>query len=286
MEISLLTRRRRARYCAALFALIFGSASAAQDTQKRTYILAVVPHQLPMFVYKEWTPMVTQLSRRIGAKIELRTYQTIPRFEADVFGGIPDFAFMNPYHEVMAKQAQGYIPLVRGRKSLSGVLVVRRESLIKSVHELNGETLAFAAPNAFGSSLYMRALLTEQFKIKFRPYYVDAHNEVYRHVILGEAVAGGGIRHTLEIETEAVKKQLRILFETPKTASHCLSVHPRVSPAVRKIVLNTILGLGAKKSEEKWLEKIQLAAPVKANYDKDYKPLEALGLDKYVVIGE
>jgi phosphonate transport system substrate-binding protein len=286
MEILPLTRTCRARFWAVLFAFVLAPASAVQDPPKRTYILAVVPHQLPMFVYKEWTPLVKLLSRRIGADIELRTYRTIPRFEAELFRGIPDFAFMNPYHEIMAKKAQGYVPLVRGDEPLSGILVVRRDSPIKSVGDLQGKTIAFAAPNAFGSSLYMRALLTEQFGIKFKPYYVDAHNEVYRHVILEEAVGGGGIKHTLDIESDAVKSQLRILFETPKTASHCLSAHPRVPPEIRELVLNTILSLGTDKSEQQWLERIQLAAPVKANYDKDYKPLEKLGLEKYLVVGE
>ena len=286
MEISPAPRGRRARYGAALLALFFAATVAAKDPPKPTYILAVVPHQLPMLVYKEWTPLLQRLSQRIGADIELRTYRTIPRFEAELFRGVPDFAFMNPYHEVMAKQAQGYLPLVRSREALSGILVVRRDSPIQSVGELNGKTLAFAAPNAFGSSLYMRALLTEQFGIRFKPYYVDAHNEVYRHVILGEAVAGGGIKHTLDIEPEAVRGQLRILFETPKTAPHCLSAHPRVPRAIRQIVTNTLLDLGKDPSEEKWLERIQLAGPIKANYDRDYKPLETLGLDKYLVVGE
>lgn len=239
-----------------------------------------------MLVYREWTPLVELLSERLNADIELKVYRRIPRFEADLFAGIPDFAFMNPYHQVMAKRRQGYVPLVRGSKSLSGVLVVRHDSAVRSVAELNGKTLAFAAPNAFGSSLYMRTLLTQRFRIKFTPYYVDAHSEVYRHVILGEAVAGGGIKHTLEIEPAAVKKQLRILFETPKTAAHCLSAHTRVPAAARRIVIDTILELGAKKSREKPLQRIQLGAPVKANYARDYKPLEALGLEKYVVVAD
>lgn len=278
---------RSARLLLALFVLaafFFGPLQHARGAEKKTYVLAVVPHQLPMLVYKEWTPLVELLSQRLNAEIELKVYRTIPRFEADLFAGVPDFAFMNPYHQVIAKRKQGYIPLVRGGKPLSGVLVVRRDSPIQSVKELNKRTLAFAAPNAFGSSLYMRALLTEQFKIRFTPYYVDAHNEVYRHVIFGEAVAGGGIKHTLEIEPKTVSEQLRILFETPKTASHCLSAHPRTPAAVRQAIIGTILELGTRKSEEKWLEKIQLAAPIKADYVRDYRPLEALGLEKYVVV--
>ena len=282
-----MTRYSPARLALTLVAAIAVFGSPVHDTygaKKTTYTLAVVPHQLPMLVYKEWTPLLELLSERLNAEIELKVYRTIPRFESDLFAGKPDFAFMNPYHEVMAKRRQGYVPLVRSKEQLSGVLVVRNDSPIQSVKELDGATLAFAAPNAFGSSLYMRALLTERFNITFTPYYVDAHNEVYRHVILGEAVAGGGIKHTLSIESEAVKKQLRILFETPKTAPHCLAAHPRTSPVARRIVIDTLLELGAEKSNDAWLERIQLAAPVEADYKKDYEPLEALGLEKYVVV--
>lgn len=277
--------RAVARILGALLCLILALQGAgrvaAAEKEVPVYTFAVVPHQLPVAVYRDWSPITERLSQRLGAKVEIKIYRTIPRFEADLAQGIPDLAFMNPYHQVMVRGA-GYIPLVRSSETLTGILVVPKDSPLKSVKELDGKRLAFPSPNAFGASLYMRALLTEQMKIRFNTYYVDAHNEVYRHVIRGEAAAGGGVRQTLDREPPELREQLRVLYETPPTTPHVLSAHRRVPARVRKLVLQTILQLGAGE-ERALLDPVQLTDPVKADYQRDYQPLQQLGLQRYVV---
>ncbi len=49
---------------------------------------------------------------------------------------------MNPYHAVMAKKAAGYTPILRdGATRLTGILVVRKDSPITRVEQLDGATL-------------------------------------------------------------------------------------------------------------------------------------------------
>lgn len=264
-----------------LMAALHAQSSALAAEGQRTYTLAVVPAQLPVAVHRDWSPITQRLSERLNAKVEIRVYRTIPRFEADLAQGIPDFAFMNPYHQVMVHSV-GYLPLVRGRQTLTGILVVPEDSPLKSVKDLDGKLLAFPSPNAFGASLYMRALLAEEMKIRFNTYYVDAHNEVYRHVIRGEAAAGGGVRQTLDREPPELRERLRVLYETPPTTPHVLSAHRRVPARVRALVRQTILELGASEHRA-LLDAVQLADPVAADYARDYQPLQQLGLEKYVV---
>lgn len=280
--------RKTIVYGAAAWCLLLGAITAAADAapgaQDRSYILAVVPYQLPLTVHKNWSPLAERLSQRLGARVELKVYRTFSHFEEDLLRGVPDLAFMNPYHLVMARKAQGYIPLVRSGRALSGILVVRRDSPIKTVADLDGKTIGFPDPNAFAASLYLRALLTERLGIRFAPVYLDSHNEVYRHVIMGEVDAGGGIPHTLEQELAVVREQLRVVYATPESPPHPLSAHPRVPAAVRQAVLKAILDMSAEESDMKLLESTQLTSPVAASYQSDYQPLEKLGLEKYVVI--
>jgi phosphonate transport system substrate-binding protein len=259
------------------------SAAPSEASRQQNYTLAIVPYQTPQSIYKDWSPLTARLSTRLDAKIELLIYRSIPSFEAELLKGIPDFAFMNPYHQVMARKRQGYLPLVRSENKLTGILVVRRDSPVRTVQELEGRRMAFPAPNAFGASLYMRTLLIEREKLSFKPYYVNAHNEVYRHVILGEADAGGGISHTFNKEPDSVKKKLRILYETPTSAPHALAVHPRIQKSVWEAVIDTILSLNTEPAYEQLLQAIHLAGPIRADYQRDYAPLEYLGLEKYVV---
>jgi len=249
----------------------------AKDTAQ--YTIAVVPQFNSVAIYNFWSPLLEELSLRLGVKFILKSHANIPRFEEDLIKGRPDLAFMNPYHAVIAHKAQGYIPLVRdSSKQLKGILVVRKNSPFKNLNDLHGSELVFPSPNAFGASLYMRALLTKKFGLKFSSRYVQSHGNVYRNVILGKANAGGGVERTLKKEPEEIHNELRILFTTPGVAPHPLTAHPRVAQEVQKKILQTILSLSTAPKTKKLLIPTQLIKPVKADYKRDYEPLEKLDL--------
>ena len=110
------------------------SISRVNAAAKEVYILAVVPQFTPSEVHRNWAPFVEKLSKATQRNFEIRIYPSIPKFEEAFLNGEIDLAFMNPYHAVMAKRAQGYIPLVRdAAKPLTGILVVRRDSPLKTV---------------------------------------------------------------------------------------------------------------------------------------------------------
>ncbi|MCF8160291.1 MAG: phosphate/phosphite/phosphonate ABC transporter substrate-binding protein [Polaromonas sp.] len=248
-----------------------------------TYSVAIVPQFPAVEIYRDWSPLLDRLKKETGLNFTLVVAASIPEFEDALLAGQPDFAYMNPYHQVMAKRAKGYLPLVRGGNLLTGVLVVRKDDPIKTVSDLNGKDIAFPAPNAFGASLWMRALLAEQTKIRINPVYVKTHSNVYRHVTSGRAAAGGGIHATLEDEPEEVRAHLRVLMETPGVPPHPLSAHPRVPEAVRKQVTEVLLRVAAEPVGQALMANVQMDSLRRADYMRDYFPLEKFGLEKYVV---
>ncbi len=89
-----------------------------------------------------------------------------------MYKGLPDFAFMNSFHQVVAKKKQGYIPLLRdAKKKRTGIIVVRHDSPIQTIEQLKGQRVAFPAPNAFATSFYTRALQVKQHisSVRFLP---------------------------------------------------------------------------------------------------------------------
>jgi phosphonate transport system substrate-binding protein len=269
------------RHC---LALALGLPATARAQPRSSWSLAVVP-QFPLVeIHRDWNPLLERLERDSGIRLELKSAATIPKFEAEVLAGQADFAYLNPYHQVMAHRAQGYVPMVRDSQPLSGILVVRKDDPIRSVQELDGREIGFPAPNAFGASLWMRALLAEREKIQIRPLYLQTHSNVYRQVVRGKAVAGGGIAHTLEQERDEVRAELRVLMETPGAAPHPLSAHPRVPADVRKALTQALLHLAATPTAQALLKAVQLPALVQADQARDYAPLERFRLERYVVL--
>ena len=264
--------------CAALLWL------ASPSVQAREYLLAVVPQLSPSATYRGWSPFAERLGGETGITLHVRVYRTFEEFEADLANGVPDLVYLNPYHEIRAHQTQGYIPLVRdGSYRLSGVLVVRHDSPLQSVRDLNGQAIGFPDANAFAASLYMRALLQAKEKIRFTSRYYTTHGNVYRHVIVGDVAAGAGVNATLTAERAETRSELRVLYQTPGTAPHPLSAHPRVPEKDRAALIAAILRMTKDADGAQLLKAIQMPQPVRADYARDYAPLEKLQLQKYTV---
>ncbi len=261
--------------------LAFGAVPAA--AQPASYTVAIVPQFSPALVTEKWLPVLQALERSTGLALTLRYYKNIPEFEAAFEAGEPDFAFMNSYHAVMARKAQGYLPLVRDSEELlRGLLLVRKDSPLQHVRELAGQRVGFPAPNALGASLYLRALLAAQ-KIDTVPVYTGTHGNAYRALLVGQVAAAGGIYVTWQRERPDIRDQLRVLYETPGVAPHPFSAHPRVPQPHRNAVQQALLQLASSTEGLALLRPTTLAAPVAADYERDYAPLDRLGLERFVV---
>ncbi len=250
------------------------------------HTIAIVPQFGASQLRAEWEPLLKRIGAAAGVGFEMRFFPTIPAFESAFLRGETDFIYANPYHAVMARRAQAYLPLVRDRKALTGILVVARASPVRTLQDLAGGTIAFPAPNAFGASLYLRAILATDVKIDFEARYVKTHTNVYRQVALGDVAAGGGINHTLADIPPALRAQLRILYETPGAAPHPLAAHPRVGAAIRARVTDAMLALAHDAAGQELLRAVRMPQPVVADYARDFAPLEGLKLDQYVVLEE
>lgn len=264
-----------------LGALLLGLCLAAQAAQR--YSFAVVPRALRTQTFTDWTPLLKQVSRLTGIELELKSYHSISEFEADLLRGGPDIAYMNPYHLIMASEAAGYRPIIRdGASRLQGILVVRHDSPVTRLDQLDGATLAFPSPNAFGASLYMRALLTREAKIGFTPIYVRTHSNVFRNVIVGSALAGGAVLSMFDSELPETQAQLRILYRTPAVYPHPIAVHPRVPVEQRNAIEQAFLTMGRDPAFANPLLAAQIPSPTKAVLE-EYTPLKKLGLETFLV---
>jgi phosphonate transport system substrate-binding protein len=245
----------------------------------------LVVHVAPQFtttqLFKHWTPFLERVGKSAGLCFELRVAPTIFEFEQALFRGDADLAFLNPYHVVLVQKKQAYVPLVTsGKSQLIGTLLVRRDSRITTFKQLEGQRIAFPAPNAFAATMLTRAALEQQ-KIKTTPSFVGTHSNVFRAVINGDAAAGGAVLNTLGRESPEVRDMLRILYTSAGFAPHPVAAHPRVPLPVRVKFVEALFQLATDDEGRSMLENVQLPEPIRVTYAHDYKPLESLNLHKF-----
>lgn len=254
---------------------------AAFPLKADEFTFGVVPQFEARQLHAIWRPVLEVLEQKTGHHFEMLGVESIPEFEKAFEQGSYDFAYMNPWHALVAFETQGYRPLVKdGVEQLTGILVVRRDSGIRDVKQLEGKQVAFPSPNALGASLLMRAELKKLHGVSVEPIYVGTHPSVYLNVVLNQAAAGGGVHRSLESQSAEIRDPLDVIYETKPIAPHPISAHPRVPSAVAAQVRQAILEMQNDPAQQALLAKIPMLAPVPTDIE-DYKPLKAMGLENF-----
>ena len=255
----------------------------SKDDDYTSYSFGVVPQFEQRKTFKIWIPILSELERRTGFHFILKGSSKIPDFEGRFMEGGFDLAYMNPYHLVIASDTQGYIPLIRdGSKTLNGVLVVRRDSGISDISELDGKSMAFPAPNALGASLLIRSELKKTFGIKIIPKYVQTHSSVYLHVMKKLVDVGGGVLQTLESQRPEIRNNLKVLYKTRSMAPHPITIHPRVPVEHQERILEALLAMATDELGGRLFSKIPIKKAVPASLS-DYDDVSTWGLDEFYV---
>lgn len=255
--------------------LLFSSASVAGQT----LTVGIVPQFSVKKLHGIWQPILDELEKETGYEFVFRGAPDIPSFEKEFLAGQFDLAYMNPYHYVVADDV--YRPLVKdnGRK-LYGIMVVPKDSDIRSLADLDGKMIALPAPNALGASLMTRAAMTNDYGIDYYTKYVKTHSSVYLNVALGKAAAGGGVQKTFNQQPERIKERLRVLYETQKVSPHPVVINKNLPDEVGAKIQAAFIKIAATEQGKALLSKVPMKALGTAQ-PEDYNDVRALNLDKF-----
>ncbi len=242
------------------------------------YSFAVVPQQTPSMTVRTWRPLIRSLEKRTGYPLRLVTYKSIPAFEAALREGRDDFAYMNPHHYVVFHETTGYQAVAHARdRRIRGILVVRKDSPIGRVEQLQDRELAFPSPGAFAASLLTRAWLKER-DVRFSPVYVRSHDSVYLNVVRGRFPAGGGILRTLNVQPPAIRDKLRVLHVTEAYTPHAIAALPRVPKADVKRLQRALVEMNGDAEGLRALEALRIKGWVAAR-DAEWNDVRQLRLE-------
>lgn len=249
-----------------------GPVHASSDAKVLTF--GIVPQQSASRLAQMWGPLLSALSDRSGYSVQFRTTKDIPTFEACLAAGAFDIAYMNPMHYAVFSQDGGYTAILRqANKRLKGLLVTRVDGA-RSLDDLDGETLAFPSPGAFGASVLTRAQLAES-GVSFEPAYVKSHDSVYRAVAAGLMAGGGGVLRTFNAVDPEIRAQLQIIHETDAFTPHAIAVQAQIPEETRSLLQDLLLQIAA--SDGDLVQNIGMKG-FQASNDPDWDDVRALNM--------
>ena len=240
--------------------------------------LGVVPQQSASRLAELWSPIASYIGNLVGEEIHFATAPDIPTFEKRLAEGKYDIAYMNPYHFVVFNSDPGYRAIVHARdKRIRGILVVRKDSEISDLNDLDGEQLAFPAPAAFAASILTRAKLSA-IPIQFTPVYVSSHDSVYRSVAKGLFPAGGGVIRTFNNVDPSIREQLKILWTSDGFTPHAIATHPNMDDDLSKKIQQAFVTMDQNETGSTLLQGIALKGFQVAE-DSDWDDVRSLQLN-------
>jgi phosphonate transport system substrate-binding protein len=270
--------RSRCAMARLLAGLLVSSIANLAQAQPATLSFGVVPQQSASRLAQDWGPLLAELSRRSGLTLAFRTAPSIPVFEERLGQGDYDLAYMNPYHYVVFHKAKGYRAFAKEQdRKIKGILVVRKDSSVRTLADLAGKTVVFPAPAAFAASILPQAEFG-RLNIPIESRFVASHDSVYRAVASGLHEAGGGIQRTFEAMPTDVREQLRVLSETPGYTPHALASHPRVPAAIVERLLKAMGSLADDEIGRALLAPLAFKGLVAAQ-DREWNDIRALDIN-------
>ena len=263
--------------------LFFSISLQAIAYEKLTFV--VHPYKKAKQLQKMFKPLLNNLEKQLGNKIIFRTSTSYDKVIDLYKQGKADFGYLGPAGYVAAADSVVVKPMVRilsnGTGTFRGVIVVKKDSGIKSIKELKGGRFAFGDHTSTLSHFvphYM--LLQENVSLdKLSKYaFTGKHDNVAKGVLLGLFDAGG---LKPAVASKYLDKGLRILATSESISEHLFvaskSLDKSMQDKIKKALLKT--DLSALQSIKKNITGLELVND--SDYDNLRKIIKTVNKQKF-----
>ncbi|MDH5546097.1 MAG: phosphate/phosphite/phosphonate ABC transporter substrate-binding protein [Gammaproteobacteria bacterium] len=175
--------------------------------------MGIISLSPPAKVYREWQPFVEYLSERSGLNIEIVVPKGFNKIKEAIDQGSIDIFYVNShiyYLLASSKKAQPIAQMVNiNNSTLSyAVIFVNKNSEVKTIDQLKGETVSFVAPMAAGGYLAPRAKFYSSglpTKTSLKEEFTGNLTSSIHKVILGDSKAGVMCGASYKLMTERLR---------------------------------------------------------------------------------
>ncbi len=257
-------------------------------------VFAVHPLHNPERLFAIYGPIIEHLNANIrGTRFRLDASRNYDEFEKKLYARKFQFALPNPYQTVKALD-RGY--RVFGKmgddENFRGIILVRRDSGIRSVADLKGKSVSYPAPTALAATMMPQYYLhTHGLDVNrdIRNVYVGSQESSIMNVYLGNVAAATWPVPWATFAKEQPEKarELELKWQTETLPSNSLMARDDVPQPLVDQVAELLFSLQETSVGRRMLERIPLSrfesasgatyAPVRAyvrKFSAEVRPLE------------
>jgi len=202
-----------------------------------------VAMDIPAVMHRRLTPLTEYLSQSINQPVSLQLSPNMASAINEVASNNVDLAYLTPVAYIKAQKKGGANILVKtvtnNKASFQLMIVVRKDSPIKTIADLEGSDFAFGDKAALlqravvvGAGIPLKKLGSYKF--------IGHYDNIARGVEVGDFDAGI-LKDTKAFKWES--KGLRILYSSPALPPYNITVGSKVDKATREKLRNAFLAL-------------------------------------------
>ena len=195
-------------------ALLFGLGNASADDA--TIEIGIIPTLSTRTILTTYQPLREYLEEQIKQPVVLMTAPDYQTFIERTQRGEYRFVITAPHFARLAQAEAGYVPMVRVKRELRGILVTRADSHIKTINDLRGKIVStpenIAVVTMLGLQLLREHGLEPGRKVTMRAY--ASFNSAVLAVQHGESDAAFTAQTALNQMPEETRSALRTIATT------------------------------------------------------------------------
>lgn len=252
------------------------------DAQEKPLILGIHPYLSSTEIHRRFSPLAEHLSRELGRPVHIHIESSYESHINMAGKGKVDIAFMGPASFVKLTRRFGRVPLLaafetKGSRTFRGIIVVRKDSGIKTLSQLRGKKFAFGDVNSTMSYLvpyYMLIRSGVDLKSLGGHDFLTNHDNIALGVLSGDFDAGA-LKE--DISNDYAGQGLTALAISDPMPDHIFVARTGLPADTVRKVSKILLALRDTEDGRRVLGSIQktLTALVPAR-DNDYDPLRRL----------
>lgn len=258
------------------------SFSAQSKSTVTKYVIGIHPLHNPKRLFEVYGPIVDFINANMPeADFTLEASRNYEEFDKKLYGGHFDFAMPNPYQTVNSlKHGYRVFGKMADDDDFRGIILVRRDSGIKTVADLKGKVVSYPAPTALAATMMSQYYLqTHGLDVNrdIENRYVGSQESSIINVLRGHVAAGSTWPvpwKTFSKENPQLASQLEVKWRTEPLQNNGWVVRKDLPKAVADKFATLLFNLDQHQQGQEMLARIPVTRFEPAN-DDTYGPVQA-----------
>jgi len=248
---------------------------------KQTYTLGIHPLHNPKKLFEVYQPLVDYINKNIPTiQLKLEASRNYAAYNKKLFSGHFDFSLPNPYQTVQSlKHGYKIFGKMGDDQNFKGIILIRKDSNIKTVEDLKGQTISYPAPTALAATMLPQYFLFKQgidINKDIKNSYVGSQESSIMNLYLNKSVAAATWPppwESFKKDRPLIANKLKIKWETQSLPNNGLVVKKNIPEELINKVATLLFNLHTTKEGQKILKPMELSKFEKAD-EETYKSVE------------